>query len=110
MFTDTANMWLAPEYADLLNLGTPQVVTHVGHYLDGMTIPQRLRAAQAGTIPFPFGIFVPLSGMVNARVMGGFEDGTLRPYDNLTRGQALAILFRVYGMYPSSRFADPYDG
>jgi len=108
-FTDTVDMWVEPQMSDALKLGYLVPVTSMRPYLDEMTIPQRLTAAKNRTLDFPYSIYAHLMGNVNARVFGGFPDGTLRPYDPLTRAQALAILFKLYDMYPDSIFADSYD-
>ncbi|MCL2497173.1 MAG: S-layer homology domain-containing protein [Symbiobacteriaceae bacterium] len=109
-FTDTQDMWLNPPMVDLLNTGIPKPLAYLGGYLtEGQTIPQRLAAAQRGEADFPYPIYRSLMFNVCARVIGGFPDGTLRPYDYLTRAQGLAILFKLYDMYPQSVFADPND-
>ena len=94
---------------DPANLGTPSAISNIRKELNGLTVTERLAAAETGEMDFPYTFYEDIIDMYLAKgIMGGFPDGNIYPFKQLTRAEALALLFKASTLW-ANEFLDSFD-
>ena len=107
-FPDIESLEINPIMKDLLNLGYLMPVGNLSDFCNGLTVTETLVLAEKGEADFPFPLYRAAMNLNLANVLNGFPDGNLYPFEPLTRGQALALLFKAATEKPSG-FYDNLD-
>lgn len=107
-FPDLATLSINPIMKDLLNDGKPGPVGDLKSFCGDLSVTQALTAAQTGQRDFPYPLYEAAIRLNLAGILAGYSDGLMHPFDNLTRGQALALLFKACEQWPNG-FYDSFD-
>lgn len=107
-FADMASMEMMPKLLVAEGVEGLLYRPRLSSYLEGLTVTERLIHAQSGLLDFPYPLFQAITRLNLNKIMNGYPDGNLYPFEPLTRAQALALLFKASQLYPGS-FLDDFD-